>query len=155
RRPSAHRLFGLSLGQGLGELLRGEINLDRAVQATEMDGLWMITAGRADLPALQALAKRAGPIFDQFKRHYDVIIVDSPTVLPVADALLLGKHVDAVVFSILRDVSRLPAVQAATERIGMLGLRILGAVLSGVRQEGYKSSYRYRYVMAPPSADGV
>jgi capsular exopolysaccharide synthesis family protein len=155
RRPSAHRLFGLSLGQGLSELLRGETTLDAVIRPAEMDGLWILSAGRADLAALQALAKKTGLIFDQLKERYDFLIVDSPPVLPVADALLLGQHVDAVVFSILRDVSRLPAVCAATERIGMLGLRILGAVLNGVRQKGYKSPYHYQYTVAPAAPDEV
>jgi capsular exopolysaccharide synthesis family protein len=155
RRPSAHRLFGLPLGQGLSEVLRGQAAVEEVVRPTEMDGLWVITAGRADLASLQSLAKKLGPIFEPLKERYDFIIVDSPPVLPVADALLIGQHVDAVVFSILRDVSRLPAVFAASERIGMLGIRILGAVLNGVRQEGYASPYHYQYVTAPPEADGV
>ncbi len=43
----------------------------------------------------------------------------------------VGQHVDAVIFSLLRDVSRLPSVQAAHERLERLDIRILGAVLNG------------------------
>jgi capsular exopolysaccharide synthesis family protein len=155
RRPSAHRLFGVSVSKGLSELLRGEATIDEVMQPTEMSGLWMIAAGRSDLLALQALDQKIGGIFDQLKGHYDFIIVDSPPVLPVADSLLIGQYVDAVVFSILRDVSRLPAVYAANERIGMLGIKVLGAVFSGVLPDRYKASYDYQYLKSRRAEGGA
>jgi polysaccharide biosynthesis transport protein len=66
--------------------------------------------------------------------------VDSAPVLPVADTLLLGQHVDAALFSILRDVSQLPKIHAARERLTALGVPILGAVLSGTNVDTH---YRY------------
>ena len=62
--------------------------------------------------------------------------------LPVADTLLLCQHVDAALFSILRDVSQLPKIHAARERMTALGVPILGAVLSGTSVE---SHYQYKY----------
>jgi hypothetical protein len=49
----------------------------------------------------------------------------------VADSLVISQHVDAVIFSILRDVSRLPMVYAAYLRLESLGVRILGTVVTG------------------------
>jgi polysaccharide biosynthesis transport protein len=64
-------------------------------------------------------------------------------VLAVADALLIGQNVDAAICSILRDVSRMPRVYAANERLLTLGIRLLGAVMSGARCDGYGSYYHY------------
>ncbi len=63
--------------------------------------------------------------------------------LPVADALLIGQHVDAVLFSILRDVSRLPKVHAAYQRLASLGIRMLGAIVTGAQTDHYGSEYQY------------
>ena len=68
---------------------------------------------------------------------------DSSPVLPVADALSLGQHVDAVVFSILRNVSRLPAVQASQQRLASLGIRMLGTVVLGTNAEAGNLGYPY------------
>ena len=69
--------------------------------------------------------------------------LDSCPVLPVADSLLLGQQSDAVVLSLLRDVSRMPKVYAAYQRLAMLGIRMLGAVVSGTHEATYRSEYHY------------
>jgi capsular exopolysaccharide synthesis family protein len=144
RRPVLHKLFGLPQGPGLCELLRGEAGVEEVVQPTPLAGLSLIAAGRFDDGALKALARHGSKdVWEDLKSRYDLIVLDSTPVLPVADALLLGQYVDGVVFSILRDVSRMPSVVSACERIGMLGIRILGAVVAGVHSDGYYSSYTY------------
>ena len=94
--------------------------------------------------AVQALAQDSmRSLFEQLKQQYDFIIVDSCPVLPVADALLLGQHVDGVIFSILRDVSRTPAVYAAQQKISSLAIRILGAVMIGASSDVGSAGYAY------------
>jgi capsular exopolysaccharide synthesis family protein len=141
RNPAAHRLFDIPLGEGLSELLRGEATIEEVTLATRVPGLSMICAGRKDRAAIDALSHRASELFRQLEESYDLVIVDSSPVLPVADALLVGQQVDAVIFAVLCDVSRMPALLAAHERMTMLGFRILGAVVNGVRQETYGSTY--------------
>jgi len=63
-------------------------------------------------------------------------------VLPVVDALLIGQHVEGTILSVLRDVSRMPNVYAAHQRLSAAGVRVLGAVVNGVRSELY-GAYRY------------
>ena len=53
-------------------------------------------------------------------------------VLPVADTLVLCQHVDAALFSVLRDVSQVPKIEAAYQRIAALGVPTLGAVVLGI-----------------------
>jgi Mrp family chromosome partitioning ATPase len=64
-------------------------------------------------------------------------------VLPVADSLLVSQHVDAVIFAILHGVSRMPTVQAAYERLAMLGVRVLGAVVAGTQDATADAGYKY------------
>lgn len=141
RKPAAHRLFDLPVGPGLSELLRGEAGIEDVIRATPIEGLWLISAGSRDPQAMMALARVGKDIFAQLEDRFDFVIVDSSPVLPVADALLVGQQVDAVIFSVLRDVSRMPALQAAYERMALLGFRILGAAVSGVPGESYGGHY--------------
>jgi capsular exopolysaccharide synthesis family protein len=144
RRPSVHKLFNLQLGQGLSDLLRGDVEPSAITQGGPLEGLSIITAGQSDSTAVQHLARqRIVDVLQQLGQDYEFVVVDSAPVLPVADAQLIGQHMDGVVFSVMRDVSRLPAVYAAYERLAMLRVRILGAVVSGAEGSHYRSSYYY------------
>lgn len=152
RRPSAHELFDQPCVPGLSEVLRDEIDIADAVQPTAATGLSLLPAGLSDSESMQALACRdLRAMFDQLKEHYDFIVVDSSPVLPVADALLIGQHVDAVLFSIMRDVSRIPKVQEAYDRLSRLGIRMLGAIVTGERSDHYGSKYHYAAKTSNPT----
>jgi capsular exopolysaccharide synthesis family protein len=143
RRPATHRVFGLPQGPGLSEVLRGEHSFADVAQPALANGLWLVPAGHSDGEAIRALASvdlRA--MLGRLKEDYDFIVVDSSPVLPVADALLIGQHVDGVLFSVMRDVSRLPKVHAACARLSSLGIRMLGAIITGTRGDLYGSAYQ-------------
>jgi capsular exopolysaccharide synthesis family protein len=144
RSPAAHRMFDLLSGPGVCEILRGEVSVADAIQPTIASGPSVIPGGRCDMLAIQSLSQgNLDAIFEEVKDQYDYVIVDSAPVLPVADSLQVCQHVDAVIFSVLRDVSRLPKVNAAYERLAILGVRMLGAVVAGTRCEDYVASYSY------------
>ena len=150
RNPSAHKLYDLPPEPGLCELLRGELALEDAiievVGPSPLGTLSVLPAGRCDPQALSALAQDGmRNLLSTLKTQYDFVIVDSAPVLPVADTLLLGQQVDAVLFSILRDVSRVHHVQAAYDRLSRLGVRMLGAVINGETPSTYGSRYSYGY----------
>jgi capsular exopolysaccharide synthesis family protein len=146
RKPSIHEVFDLPNGPGLSDLLRRSLTIGSVLQPTATERLSLITAGEADGEALQALARGgAKPIFAQLRNQFDLIVVDSPPILPVADGLLLGQEADGVVFSIFREVSRMPAVQAAWNRLDSLGIRMLGAVVNGIDENNYGYAYNGRY----------
>jgi capsular exopolysaccharide synthesis family protein len=143
RNPAAHGLFDLPLEPGFSELLRGEASVAEALRPTAAANLWMITAGQCDAAALHLLAQ-VGPqkIFHQLRQEFDFLIVDSSPILPVADSLLFAEHVDGVLFAILREVSRLPNVYAAYQRLAMLGAPIVGAVVNGTLDHQYSYGSR-------------
>ena len=152
RRPSAHRVLDLPGEVGVCEILRGEIAPEDAIQATSASCLSLLPAGRCDSKALQALGREeAGLLFADLRQRFEYIVVDTPPVLPVADTLLIGHHVDAALFSVMRDVSRMPKVHAAFERLSALGIRMLGAIVAGTRSELHGNEY---YYSAPPHDRG-
>jgi capsular exopolysaccharide synthesis family protein len=144
RHPATHTLFNVPLEPGFAEVLRGEASLAEAVKPTALSRLWLMPAGHCDAHAVQALAQdNVGTMIDTLKQQYDFIIVDSCPVLPVADSLSLGQHVDAVLYAVLRDVSRVPALKAAQMRLANLDIRTLGAVLIGTSMDTGNSGSRY------------
>jgi capsular exopolysaccharide synthesis family protein len=143
RSPTLHRLFDVPQEPGVCELFRDEAGVDEVIQPV-MSDLDVIAAGSCDTQALQALGQDALPaLLAHLRGRYDLIVIDSAPVLPVADTLQISQHVDAVVLSVYREVSRLPAVYAGYERLAMLGVRLLGVVVTGVRVDRHGETYAY------------
>jgi len=145
RNPTVHNAFELEYLVGLCEVLREECNLAEAIHSCSVDNLFIMPAGQADVLALRLLAlDKTAVVFSALKNQFDFIVVDSSPVLPVPDALVIAHHTDAAVLSILRDVSQYPKVHSAYQLLGSLGIRILGAIFNGSKDE---SSAMYSYVL--------
>ena len=141
RNPSAHVVFGLPLGPGFAEVLRGEAEREAAVYATPAPNLWLMPAGEFDASAVQAISgELLVSLIKSLKEQYDFVIVDAPPVLKVADPLILGQCVDAAVLSVRRDISRIPKVYEASERLRAVGVKVLGAIVNGVNEKPMKRS---------------
>lgn len=151
RNPSIHKLFDLGLTPGVSEILTQEADVSDAIQSTVIPNLWVIPAGQCSNRVVAALAQGhpLETLFNRLRGQFDFVIVDSCPVLPVADALLIGQHVDGVVFSIMQDISQLPKVLLATEKLNQLNIPLLGAVVNGIKQDTY--SYGYNYVKQLPA----
>ena len=136
RRPAVHQLFELPLQPGLSEVLLGEVEVADGVQQTTLAGLSVMAAGQWDREVLQALARDGlEGIFERLQEEFDFVVVDSHPVLPAADALLLARQADAVILSVLREVSQTPRVYAASRRLEAVGARVLGAVVNAAAPE--------------------
>jgi succinoglycan biosynthesis transport protein ExoP len=150
RKPAVHKVFEVEFLPGLCEVLREECDLAAGIRSANVDNLFIMPSGQADVLAFQMLVlEKTAAVFDALKKQFDFIVVDSSPVLPVPDALVIAQHTDAAVFSILRDVSQYPKVHAAYQRLGNLGIRILGAIFNGSKDE---ASAMYKYNYATPSA---
>jgi capsular exopolysaccharide synthesis family protein len=133
RHPGTHLALGLELRAGLPELLRGELGNDEAIQPTSIDGLFAVTGGACDYAAISALSRPdLARILQGFRDSFDHVVIDAGNVLDVSDALLLGQQSDAVILSTMLDVSRVPQLAAAVERLRSVGVRLLGVIVHGV-----------------------
>jgi capsular exopolysaccharide synthesis family protein len=146
RRPAIHRLLDIPAGPGFCELLRGEAELLEVVRETSVEGLSVMAAGRCSPLTLQALTQDGThTLFEKLREQYEFVIIDTSPILAVADSLLLGQHVDGVLFAILRDVSRLDKVYAAYQKLTMLGIKVLGVVVNGASADVYGTGYHHYY----------
>ncbi|MEX1233313.1 MAG: polysaccharide biosynthesis tyrosine autokinase [Planctomycetaceae bacterium] len=161
RRPSIHKLFEMSFKPGICEVMRGEAALEDAIQLSPQENLYVLPSGHITQAVLTMLAQGdIADVFEPLRSHFDFIIVDSSPILPVTDSLLVGQQVDAVIFAIRRDVSRYGKVASAYQRLSMLGVPVLGAVVIGLDEASYGSMYgsgygygyarSYHYYHTPP-----
>lgn len=142
RHPNVHLALDIDLGVGFAELLRGEITPDEAVQPTTIEGLFAVTAGQCDYAAISALSRPdLAKQLQGFRDSFDQIVIDAGPVLAFADSLLLGQNSDVALVTALKDVSRVPKVAAAIDRLRSVGVRVQGAVVNGVADARPKRLY--------------
>jgi capsular exopolysaccharide synthesis family protein len=139
RRPAAHQMFEQPLQPGFSEVILNEVELPDAVRPTAADAnLFLLPAGLWDRNVVQELAKTGvTSIFEKLRDEFDFIIVDSHPVLGATDSLLIAQYVDAVLVSLMRDVSQMHNVHAASQQLATLGIRVFGAVVSGMPVKTY------------------
>jgi len=133
RHPNVHLALALDLRSGLPELLRGDIGNDEAVQPTSIEGLFAVTGGSCDYAAITALSRpEAAAVLKGFRDSFEHVVIDAGPVLAFADSLLLGQQADIAIVVTMRDVSRIPLVTAAVDKLRSVGVRVLGTVVNGV-----------------------
>jgi succinoglycan biosynthesis transport protein ExoP len=142
RHPNVHLALGLDLRSGLPELLRGEIGNDEAVQPTGVEGLFAVTGGACDYTAITALSRpETAGIIKGFREAFDHVVIDAGPVLAFSDVLLLGQLSDVAIVATMRDVSRVPQVTAAVDKLRSVGIRVLGVVVNGVDDTAARRKY--------------
>ena len=147
RRASLGRLLDIPPGPGLADVLGGEIDLDEALITMQAGGFHFLSAGTPGRDPSRVLkSNRFNELLGRLRLSYDLILIDTPPVLPVADALIMGRWVDGAVMAARFDASRLPLVERANRQLALAGIPVLGVVVNGVRgQETNYGDYAYGY----------
>ena len=144
---SLTKQFELSGKSGLMESLSGKSTNKRHVFPTETSGLSIMPAGkRADDGAVfEQTANGAFKAFiGQLRKQYNIILLDSPPILPVADAAILSGQVDGTIMVERELISRRSNIIDALARLDSAGGRVLGTVFIGT-SENEKYGYGYHY----------
>jgi polysaccharide biosynthesis transport protein len=151
RRPGLHKTLGMQNGTGLSHLLTGQARVRDAIQRTSEPNLVAITAGRTPPNPSELLASERMNAFLANLQHgpFDWVIVDTPPVLAVTDAVILAPKVSGVVFVIGSEMTRRVHAERAIETLRGSRPRSLTAVLNRVdfnRNKYYYSRYYgYQY----------
>jgi non-specific protein-tyrosine kinase len=133
RRPSVHRLFGTASSPGLGDLLRDEAATSSTalLRPTWAEGLRLLTAGSAPPDAAELLqGPRFARVLQELRDACDLVFLDSPPLLEVADAAVLGAQVDGVVLVVEAGKTRAAAVQHSVATLDHAGASVLGSVVN-------------------------
>jgi capsular exopolysaccharide synthesis family protein len=144
RRPSLGELLEVPEGAGLADVLAGRSTAEDALVVIDSGGgFHLLPAGSPVTdPGRLLQPHRVGPLLDRLRRSFDVVIIDTSPVLPVPDALCLGRCVDGAILATRFDASRYPLVERANRRLVEAGIPVLGLVVNGVKSFGsYYNGY--------------
>jgi len=146
RRAALSRMFEEERTVGLSDVLKGDASPEEAVVALHDGGFHLLPAGSpGQHPGWLFREQRIGQILARYRQMFDMVIIDTPPVLPVADALSLNRWVDGAVLVIRYEMSRFPLVDRARRRLISAGIPILKTVVNGVKPSRFGSGYRYDY----------
>lgn len=133
RAPSLHRRFDLPAAPGLTDVLAGDDAADRVRAIDHVPGLSLLPAGDPVDDATRVLGlDRARETFGRLGEEHDVVLVLGPALLPLADARILGRLVDAVVLVVAQGRDRGRDVRTALTLLGQLDEPVAGSVLTRV-----------------------
>ena len=115
------------------------------LKESSLDKLWVLTAGsQAKNPAILLDTERLRRILEQLSEKADAVLLDSPPVLYVSDALILASYVDHVLLVLGSGIARREAVKRTREALEMVKAPRVDVVLNKIRRESYAYSY-YSY----------
>jgi capsular exopolysaccharide synthesis family protein len=144
RRPSLHRLLGLTQTPGLSDLLVDRVPVEDALQRTEIDGLHVIASGpRPPDPAELLNSARMSELIKQLCGMAEVVIFDTPPCLPVTDAQVLATKVNGVLLVLEVGESKKAALRHAKGLLDHARARTLGLVFNKIGQGASQSYYHY------------
>jgi len=155
RRAALCRLLDVAEGPGLSDVLEGA-KIEDVVIAVQGGTFSLLSAGTPVQDASRILQGRNFPmLIAQMRRRYELIFIDSPPVLPVPDALMLGRWTDGALLAVRFEISRSPQVERARRQLDNAGIPVLGTVINGMRSSdayyGHYSFDRQRTSPANPS----
>ncbi len=146
RRPDVDRLLSIDGSQGLADVLISECTADEAIHRVGQSELYVMPAGRARVPVCELLHNgNFANIVQSIRKRFRYIIVDTPPLLVVGDALTYARSSDGVVLCVRESHSRATDIESACERLKMADTHPVGVVISGVAKMSRRSYRHDRY----------
>jgi len=142
RKPRVGKIFNADrYKSGLSEILSGQAGLPESVQGTDFPGLEIVTGGRIPTnPAELINSSRFEELLAETRGRWDRVIIDSPPLLSVTDAVIMGRQVDGVVVVLRAGSTRGKVAAFCREKLEHVNARLLGLILNGAdihRGENY------------------
>jgi capsular exopolysaccharide synthesis family protein len=142
RRPSIHRLFGITDTPGLSDILMGGATIDDALVAVPEHGLTILPSGGVPMHPAELLGSAPmRRMLDTLRTRFDRILIDMPPVAPLADVAIASAMADGILMIVRAGVTPRPAIERALSGLDMS--KVLGLVLNdaGDTAAGYGYSY--------------
>ncbi|MEP0059861.1 polysaccharide biosynthesis tyrosine autokinase, partial [Rhodopirellula bahusiensis] len=166
RRPTVASNLGLTAGQGLADYLKGQASLDDVCQTCDQANLFVCSEGtKTSQPAELLETTRFAEFIAEAREAFDVIFIDTPPLLAVADPAIVAEHVDGCLMAVRVAKNNRTIVQRAAEILVEHGNRAMGVIINtqsarsdnygyssynyyGKKENGYVASYRRYYAAA-------
>lgn len=144
RNPTVHKNFNLSNKVGLSSCISMGTALSDAVQKTSIEGLYALTGGVIPPNPSELLgSEQMKNVLQRAKEQYDYVLIDTPPVMPVTDALIVSRFVDGMILVIASAEVKVEMARDVKNQLVNAGANILGVVLNKVRSEHHGYGYYY------------
>jgi len=145
RRGRLAKYLGVSHPEGLSEVLTGQMKIDEVLFNIDIENLTFMTSGSVPQNPVELLdSDSMADLINDLKKQFDHIIIDTPPIIPVTDAGIIGSQTDGVLMVIQAGRTQRGIVRRAMELLHQSHARILGHVLTNV--EYHLPEYIYRYL---------
>lgn len=146
RRSALHQIFQTSNQVGLTDvLLQEDLVLDGLLQQTEVENLRVLTSGPLPPNPSELLgSQKMRRLVEELKKEADIIIFDTPPVLPVTDTMVLALQTDGILIVAEAGHTRRTAIKKTVENLRQVGTQVLGIALNRLSSRHLKG-YNYYY----------
>ena len=145
RRPRLHASTGVPRQTGLSNLILGDQNYEDVIKTTDIPNLYVLPCGPLPPnPAELLMTKRFETVLAELSERFDRVILDSPPVGAVTDAVVLSKLVDGVILVVRADKTLREDVRQSAKAIHDVGGWIFGVIVNEINP-GDRSYYSYGY----------
>ena len=146
RRPSLHRIYGMVGTNGLTTAIVGDVPLTEAIMETNTRNLSVLVAGAIPPNPVELLGSdQMADVLERLERMFDVVIVDSPPIAPVADPATLAARCDGVVLVIRAGKTDRRRIVDSARVIERAGGHLLGVVINFLKPGDTLYEYEYYY----------
>lgn len=151
RKPAVHRYFNVNQEPGISNYLFGKSPLEEAMRTTEYENLYIISSGAIPPNPAELLSTvKMSEFLSLLKGKFDFIIIDSPPILAVTDAVILASRVDAVFLVIQAGRATIQGVTRAYIALKNVNAPLKGAIVNDLKAESFLKYGYYRYYYRYP-----
>ena len=145
-KPRMHQVFGVSNRLGLVSVLAQNLDPLTAIQNTSVPNVWIMTTGPSTPNPSGLLSSQAMIDFlNDAKTNFDYVVVDTPPVGPVADAIVVGHATDGVILTTQAGRTPRELVRRVKDKLQLSGVRVLGILINNLHEDALAHDEYYRY----------
>jgi len=148
RKGTIHRFFGINPKEGLSNVILGEQDLDSVIHETAIPNLFVIPAGvLRQNPSELLLSKQFSNVLEACNKKYDHVIIDSPPVLGLSDAAIVGQHAAVNIVVVKAGQNSIRELEQTIKNLKQAGINPAGVVFNNMKTAhsnyGYGRYYGY------------
>jgi receptor protein-tyrosine kinase len=146
RRPSIATMLGLEGAVGLTTVLVGRSDLEASIQLHRESGVHVLTGGPVPPNPSEILQSHATrDLLARLRAMYDLVVIDAPPLLPVADAAITAAEVDGAIVVVRHGKTTREQLRHSLERLEQVGARTFGVVVNMTPRRRQRGYYGYEY----------
>lgn len=146
RKPKVHRIYDVENTVGVTDILAERVQLEEAIKKSRDNGFDCITSGEKTTAVVNLLeSKKIKLLIEKLREEYDYVLIDSPPVINVSDAIYISRLSDSIIFIISQNRAKRGLVKEAINLLKQNKCNILGIVVNQVDIKKSRYGYGYGY----------